>query len=115
VLDSPTDRGGATKPKEMRQRALEVLKRAAEECQKPEGLDLLLTAEQLIIAADDVEEMAVEKIKPGAIIGERVGGEPTDEARHFYVCPTCGQAVDMRNRGAVLHHQRKGHQPLPSN
>jgi hypothetical protein len=34
------------------------------------------------------------KIKPGEIIGERVGGEPADEAEHFCVCPawTFGRA-----------------------
>jgi hypothetical protein len=53
-------------------------------------------------------------IKPGEIIGERVGGEPADEAEHVYVCPGCGQAVDMRDLGAVFHHERKGHEPLPS-
>ena len=27
---------------------------------------------------------------------KRVGGEPADEADHFMICPTCGQALDMR-------------------
>lgn len=43
----------------------------------------------------------------------RVGGEPADEAEHFFVCATCGQAVDKRRLGDVLHHERDGHEPLP--
>lgn len=31
------------------------------------------------------------------ITGKRVGGEPTNEADHFYVCPKCNQAVDKRD------------------
>jgi hypothetical protein len=49
------------RPKELRQRALEVIEKAAEECPKPEGLALLLTAEQLLIAAEDIEEMGGRK------------------------------------------------------
>jgi hypothetical protein len=54
------------------------------------------------------------EIEPGEFIGERVGQE-ANEAEHFYVCPACGQAVDMGDLGAVLHHERKGHEPLPNN
>jgi len=36
-----------------------------------------------------------------------------DEAQHFYVCEACGQAVDMRKLGDVLHHEEQGHEPLP--
>lgn len=36
-----------------------------------------------------------------------------DESQHFYVCPECGQAVDMRKLGDVLHHEEPGHDPLP--
>lgn len=36
-----------------------------------------------------------------------------DEAKHFYVCEACGQAVDMRRLGGVLHHEEPGHDPLP--
>jgi hypothetical protein len=44
-------------------------------------------------------------------------GEPdapvTAEADHFYACTACGQAVDKRDLGAVLHHEEPGHAPLP--
>src|SRR5262249_11761221 len=36
------------------------------------------------------------------IIGERVDGEPNNEAYHFITCPTCGRLVDMRELGQVL-------------
>jgi hypothetical protein len=52
------------KPKELHRRALKVIEMAADECPKPEGLDLLLTAEQLLIAADDIEGMARPKSGP---------------------------------------------------
>lgn len=32
-----------------------------------------------------------------------------DEADHFYICGSCGQAVDMRRLGDVLHHEEPGH------
>lgn len=47
-----------------------------------------------------------------AEMGKRVGGEPADEADHFYICQACGQAVDMRKLGDVLHHEDEGHEPL---
>jgi hypothetical protein len=42
------------------------------------------------------------------IIGQRVGGEPKDEA-NFIRCPECGGWIDMRDLGQVLEHQG----PLP--
>lgn len=36
------------------------------------------------------------------------------EAMHFMDCPTCGQAIDCRNLGDVLHHDQPGHAPIPS-
>jgi hypothetical protein len=27
-------------------------------------------------------------------------------------CPTCGQAIDMRQLGQVLHHDEPGHLPI---
>lgn len=44
--------------------------------------------------------------------GERVGGEPLNEADHFYVCAACGQAVDCRNLGDVFHHEEPNHKPI---
>lgn len=38
-----------------------------------------------------------------------------DEADNFYACPSCGQLVDMRRLGDVLHHEEEGHKPLPVN
>jgi RNA polymerase-binding transcription factor DksA len=37
------------------------------------------------------------------------------EDEHFYVCQDCGQAVDYRRLGDVLHHEEPGHGPLPVN
>lgn len=39
-------------------------------------------------------------------------GEPADEAEHFVICPACGQAIDCRNLGDVLHHAEPGHLPI---
>jgi hypothetical protein len=53
-------------------------------------------------------------VKPGEIIGKQIGGPVSeDEAEHFYVCEACGQAVDMRDLGQVLHHEEEGHEPIP--
>jgi hypothetical protein len=52
-------------------------------------------------------------IRPGTIIGHRVGGEPPNESDHFYTCSNCGQLVDMRDLGQVFHHETKDHPPLP--
>jgi hypothetical protein len=52
-------------------------------------------------------------VKPGEIIGHRLGLQPSNEADHFYRCPRCGQPVDKRDLGQVLHHEEKGHKPLP--
>jgi len=41
--------------------------------------------------------------------------EPSDEADHFYVCVSCGQAVDKRDLGQVFHHENNGHEPLSEN
>ncbi len=35
-----------------------------------------------------------------------------EERDHFYTCPACGQAVDMRDLGQVFHHEDAGHEPL---
>jgi len=46
-------------------------------------------------------------------LGQRVGGDPADEAEHFYLCQACQQPVDMRDLAAVFHHEEPGHGPLP--
>jgi hypothetical protein len=50
---------------------------------------------------------------PKSIVGRRIGGEPEDPLSHFYVCAACRQPVDMRDLGAVFHHEEPGHDPLP--
>jgi hypothetical protein len=35
------------------------------------------------------------------------------EAKHFYECPVCGQRVDRRCLGDVLHHEQPEHERLP--
>lgn len=44
-----------------------------------------------------------------------LGPDKADEAEHFTVCPGCGQAVDKRRLGDVIHHMTRGHRPLPLN
>jgi DNA ligase D-like protein (predicted ligase) len=39
-------------------------------------------------------------------------GVPEDE--HFLTCGECGQAIDLRKLGDVLHHEEPGHAPLPA-
>lgn len=34
------------------------------------------------------------------------------EAMHFMDCPACGQALDCRKLGDVLHHDQPGHEPI---
>lgn len=36
------------------------------------------------------------------------------ECEHFYLCPACGQAVDCRRLGDVLHHDQPRHSRLPT-
>lgn len=50
---------------------------------------------------------------PRHIIGRRATGEPGDPLEHFYICKSCGQPVDMRDLGAVFHHEEPDHDPLP--
>lgn len=45
--------------------------------------------------------------------GNRVGGEPNDEAEHFINCGACGQAFDMRDLADVFYHEEPGHKPKP--
>lgn len=47
-----------------------------------------------------------------AIKSKRVGEEPENEAIHFYVCASCGQAVDKRRLGDVFHHEQQDHEPI---
>jgi hypothetical protein len=46
------------------------------------------------------------------IRGRRLGAAATSEAEHFYRCPGCSQAVDMRSLYQVFHHEAPDHQPL---
>lgn len=48
-------------------------------------------------------------IRPGEIIGERLDGDPEDEADHYAACPMCGAWFDMRDLAQVLAHA----QPWP--
>lgn len=42
----------------------------------------------------------------------RVTAPEGDERENFYMCPDCGQAVDFRRLGDVLHHDEPGHSRL---
>ena len=62
---------------------------------------------------DAMVRAAARKIRPGQIIGYRLGGEPASDSEHFYACKKCGQAVDKRDLGQAFHHEVPNHQPLP--
>ncbi len=47
--------------------------------------------------------------------GQRIGDKPADERERLYNCAVCGQAVDMRDLAAVIHHEAPEHEPLPNN
>lgn len=46
------------------------------------------------------------------ITGMRIDRNAADEAENFYLCETCGQAVDMRDLVQVLHHEEPDHEPM---
>lgn len=53
---------------------------------------------------------------PGqGIVGTPDDGDPTNDAEHIGVCPYCGQAVDLRDLGQVIHHNTPGHGPVTPN
>jgi hypothetical protein len=39
----------------------------------------------------------VTEIPRGTVIGRRIGGQPTDEAEHFFKFEICGDWFDMRD------------------
>lgn len=39
---------------------------------------------------------------------------PEQPTLYQYQCGTCGQAVDSRHLGEVLHHEVPNHQPIPT-
>lgn len=39
-------------------------------------------------------------------------GPVDDEEDHFYQCHICGQMVDMRHLGEVVHHNQPDHERL---
>src|SRR4028118_774163 len=47
-----------------------------------------------------------------ALNASRVIAPDFPEERHFYTCDICGQRVDMRLLGDVLHHEEGAHEPL---
>jgi DNA ligase D-like protein (predicted ligase) len=48
------------------------------------------------------------------VVGTVAAPDLQNEIDHFFACPNCGQNVDRRDLGAVLHHQEPEHCPLPS-
>jgi hypothetical protein len=53
--------------------------------------------------------MSAKVIPRGKYKYRRHGGEPKNEAEHFFKCPKCGGLVDMRDLGQVLANEG----PLP--
>jgi hypothetical protein len=45
--------------------------------------------------------------------GPHAGG-PVPQNLATYECPVCGQAVDRRHLGEVLHHEVPHHRPIPA-
>ena len=51
-------------------------------------------------------------------IASGIRGRPIDTKskgnirEHYEICPACGQAIDLRELGEVLDHERDGHKPL---
>jgi hypothetical protein len=46
------------------------------------------------------------------IIGTKHAEQVEHESDHFYPCPTCGQAVDVRDLRQVAYHNGPDHEPL---
>ncbi|TIN90807.1 MAG: hypothetical protein E5Y02_06515 [Mesorhizobium sp.] len=46
------------------------------------------------------------------IPGERHDRDYADEHDNCYICPTCGQQVDMGDLRQVIWHERPKHKPL---
>jgi hypothetical protein len=46
--------------------------------------------------------------------GEVIGPAAKTQVGHFYECRACGQRVDQRRLGEVLHHEIPDHKPLVS-
>jgi transcription initiation factor IIE alpha subunit len=49
------------------------------------------------------------------IKGVRIGKQVAAEAEHLQLCPDCGQALDLRDHGEVMHHIQPGHEPIRDN
>lgn len=63
----------------------------------------------------DQEIMTARENQIGSgIVGEKEGGDPTNDAEHIGLCPYCGQAVDLRDLSQGIHHNTPGHGPIPA-
>ena len=60
----------------------------------------------------------MDELNMKGIIGVRIDPKtgkpspPDNELDNFYICADCGQPVDMRVLGEVLHHEDVGHNPI---
>lgn len=61
-----------------------------------------------------LKKLGIGRIAPETITGSRIGGDPEDERKHFYICVRCGQAVDKRDLGQILHHEEPEHKRVPT-
>lgn len=57
---------------------------------------------------DELESLAT-RLNALNIVGEALGPPVEDEAEHFVICSTCGQAVDQRDLAMVVRHSREEH------
>lgn len=44
---------------------------------------------------------------------KRVAAADLANDQHLHICEICGQQVDRRRLGDILHHEQSGHHPLP--
>jgi hypothetical protein len=64
---------------------------------------------------EEVKRLGLSREELNKMRAMRVSGQTQSEAEHFYMCPTCGQAVDKRQLGDVVHHEEEGHRPIATN
>lgn len=65
--------------------------------------------ELMMMMKDEELELLAGRIGELNIVGEVDGPPGQDEAEHFAICPTCGQAIDQRDLAMVILHSRDEH------
>lgn len=55
--------------------------------------------------ADPVQDRGASRLRKVVFLGP----DHDDESLHYMQCGECGQAMDLRKLGDVLHHETPGH------